>query len=192
MAVRTFVALELSPKLKDGILSLIEEMKQRGVRASWSRPSTMHLTLKFLGDVEEEAVPGVVRAVRSAAAGVPVFSFVTRSVGAFPSLARPSVVWVGVAPVDELFELHAEIERRLRSLGFPRERRRFRPHITVGRLRGPAAGGFGDLLGHLEAPEEQVVAREVWVMKSTLSPGGAIHEPIAAAPLAGGTDAPER
>ena len=186
MKVRTFVALELSEPLKEGILALGKGLKAAGIRASWVRPSGMHLTLKFLGDVEEDALSGLIGAVARAAALVPPFRFETTALGAFPSPRRPRVIWLGVEPVGELFDLADALERELADLGFPRERRPFRPHITIGRVRDPlASGDLSRALAALEAPQEAVEVREVRVMKSTLHPSGAIHEVLEALPLQG-------
>lgn len=192
MSVRTFIALELSDALKEGILSLVADLKDQGVRASWARSSTMHLTLRFLGDVEETLVRDVVEAVRASARTVPEFAIATSSVGAFPSPRRPRVLWVGVEATSELYELQEALERELAARGFPRERRRFHPHVTVGRLREQGVGDLSALLGALDPPRETVAVRDVMVMKSTLAPGGARHERLACVPLsgAGGTQAP--
>lgn len=186
MAVRTFVALELSEKLKEGILDLIEEMRGTGLKGSWSRASTLHVTLKFLGDVDEDRLPEIVSAVGTAAGKVPPFSFRTRRLGAFPSSKRPRVLWMGIEGGDELFRLQQAVEEELSAIGFPRERKRFHPHITLGRLREPATGGLEGLLRELGYPEGEVLVDEVRVMRSTLAPGGAIHEKVAGAPLGSG------
>lgn len=185
MRVRTFVALELSESLKQGILALIEELRDAGVRASWGRASTLHLTLKFLGDVEEELLDDVVDAVGRASQQIHPFTLTTSSLGAFPSPRRPRVLWLGVEPEQGLFDLARATERELEELGFPRERRRFHPHVTLGRIRDPRAESVQALLDALNAPRERVVVNEVRVMKSTLAPGGALHEPISAVPLGG-------
>jgi 2'-5' RNA ligase len=184
--VRTFVALELSESLKAGILALGTALRAGGVRASWLRPDAMHLTLKFLGDVEEGALPDVIEGVRLAASRTPAFRFRTTMPGAFPSPRRPRVIWLGVEPVDELFGLWEALEAELSCLGFERERRPFRPHITIGRIRSPgAAGDLTRLLAELERPEETVDVRDVRVVKSTLKPSGAVHEVLEALPLRG-------
>ena len=187
MTVRTFIALELSDGLKEGILTLNEELRKRGVRAGWARRPALHLTLKFLGDVEESELPEVVAAVRRASSRVSSFSFDTRSLGAFPSPARPRVLWVGIEPAEGLLALHGELEGELEELGFERERRRFRPHITLGRIRDPRAESVQDVLDDLVAPAERVVVTEVRVMRSTLRPGGALHELVESVPLDSGS-----
>mgnify|MGYP001826328107 CR=1 FL=1 len=187
MTVRTFIALELSDGLKEGILTLNEELRRRGVRASWARRPALHLTLKFLGDVEESELPEVVDAVRRASSRVSSFSFDTRSLGAVPTPARPRALWIGVEPAEGLTALHGELEGELAELGFERERRRFRPHITLGRIRDPRAESVQDLLDDLAAPKERVVVTEVRVMRSTLRPGGALHELVESIPLDSGS-----
>lgn len=192
MTVRTFIALELSEELKEGILAVRRSLEARGVRASWAGPSTMHLTLKFLGDVEEDGLSEIIDGVRRAAATAREFRFEAGAVGAFPSPRRPRVIWVGVEPDDELFDLQEGIEREVSALGFPRERRPFRPHITVGRIRdrvGPR--DLTGVLAGLEGPREAVDVHDVRVMKSTLKPSGAVHEVLATLPLEGG-GAPSR
>ncbi len=187
MRVRTFIALELSDGLKEGILALTDELRGRGVRASWARRATLHLTLKFLGDVEESELSEVVGAVARASSRVSSFVFETRSLGAFPSARRPKVLWLGIEPVDELFALHEAVESELAELGFPREKRRFHPHVTLARIRDPRAESVQETLDELVAPKERVEVLEVRVMRSTLSPGGAIHELVEAVPLDSGS-----
>lgn len=185
MPVRTFVALELSEAAKEGILAFVEELKRLGVRASWARRQTLHLTLKFLGDVEENDLPEVVAAVARASSQVSRFVLETRSAGAFPSPRRPRVLWIDVAPCEELYALASAVESELAELGFAKERRRFHPHVTLGRIRDPRADSVLPLLEELTAPQERTVVSDVRVMRSTLRPGGALHELVEAVPLAG-------
>ncbi|MEA3409722.1 MAG: RNA 2',3'-cyclic phosphodiesterase [Candidatus Eisenbacteria bacterium] len=185
--MRTFVALELSGSLKEGILALTEELRHRGVRAAWARRATLHLTLKVLGDVEETSLPEVVAAVARASSGVSAFGFETRSLGAFPSPRRPRVLWLGIEPVEELFALQKAVESELEELGFPPEKRRFHPHVTLGRVRDPHAESVQEILSELVAPKERVAVKEVRVMRSTLRPGGAVHKLVEAVPLDGGS-----
>lgn len=175
--------MELSAALKEGILAVVRLLREGGVRASWARPDTMHLTLKFLGDVEEGSLESVVEAVRAAAGGVHGFTMTTGPLGAFPSPRRPRVLWLGVEPVDELFELQEAVERELVRVGFTRERRRFHPHITLGRVRDSGARDLQAELQALRVPSESVAVREVLVFKSTLMAGGARHEKLASVPL---------
>lgn len=184
--IRTFIALRLSDALEEGILDLAEELRGRGVRASWARRGTLHLTLRFLGDIEESRAATVEEAIRSAAAGFAPFRLRSHSVGAFPSARKPRVLWVGIEPERRLFDLQAAVERAVGGLGFPRERRPFRAHVTLGRIRDPrSAGDLSALLERLAPPEESFEVDGILFMKSTLDPRGAIHEVLAKVPLEG-------
>lgn len=182
MSVRTFIALELSEAAKAGILAVIRELHAAGVRASWARSSTIHLTLRFLGDVEERRLEDVVTAARRAAASTAAFDVSTSRLGAFPSPRRPRVIWVGVEAPNELYELRDSIESELAALGFERESRRFHPHVTLGRIRAEGAD-LTRLLGDTAVPEEGTRVRCLRVMKSTLASAGAIHEVVEELPL---------
>ena len=94
---------------------------------------------------------------------------------------------MGIEPVEELFALQEAVESELEELGFPREKRRFHPHVTLGRVRDPSAESVQDVLDELVAPKERVEVLEIRVMRSTLRPGGAIHELVEAIPLDSGS-----
>jgi len=186
VSLRLFVALELPPDAKDGILTVIEDLRARGIRASWSREGTLHLTLAFLGDTDEDDVDAVAGALATAAAGVPPFRWTVRGLGAFPSPRRPRVVWAGVEAPEALFDLKQRIDTELRPLGFKPDRRRFRPHITLGRIRREGdAPALGRHIASLDVPECTVPSNEVILMKSTLRKGGALHEALERFPLTG-------
>lgn len=189
MGVRTFIALELSEAAKAGILGCVEKLRDKGVRASWARPSTIHLTLRFLGDVDDERLVDVFSATeRAAAAGQP-FEFVTTGLGAFPSPARPRVVWAGVEAPDALYELRSALDTELEFAGFARERRRFHPHVTLGRLRSSVVG-LAELLSETPVPAERTRVGAVLVMKSTLASSGATHEVVRELDLRGRAHSP--
>ncbi len=189
--MRTFIALELSEPAKAGILSVIRALRESGVRAGWSRPSTIHLTLRFLGDVENERVPGLLAAVERAARRSQGFRMTTAGLGAFPSPRRPRVIWAGVDAPEELYVLQSAIEDELAGVGFDRERKRFHPHVTLGRLREPGAD-LGVLLSANRVLEEPTDVTHVRVMKSTLAPSGAVHEVVGELPLAAPHRSPEQ
>lgn len=184
MGVRTFIALELSEPAKAGILSVIQAFRLRGVRASWARSSTIHLTLRFLGDLEEPDLRRVAATVADVAITVAPFTMWTKGLGAFPSPRRPRVLWAGIEAADELYELQSAIETALAELGFDRERRRFHPHITLGRIRDDAPD-LAALLAELAVPEEPTAVGSVRVMKSRLRSSGATHDVVSEFALEG-------
>ena len=105
---------------------------------SWTKPSNIHLTLKFLGGVETARINRVLKAVERASTGISPFEVEVSGAGCFPSPRSPRVLWVGIAVVPEaLKNLYANIEHELAREGFPREKRAFSPHLTIGRMRSP-------------------------------------------------------
>ena len=134
--VRTFVAVEAPPEVRSRATELIQRLKAVDARVKWVEPHNLHWTLKFLGNVEMVEIPEVCSAVEEAAKSLPAFDLEARGAGAFPNLRNPRTIWLGVGQgADEMVELHRAVERSLAKLGFREERRRFRPHITIGRVR---------------------------------------------------------
>ena len=149
---------------------------------NWSKPDTWHLTLKFLGETEEARIPAVKAAL--GAVDFSAFPLRARGAGAFPDARRPKVLWLGLAEGGEqAATLAGAIEDALAAIGIPRERKRFRPHLTLGRVRKPAPGDWDTLLktaGATEWPPFTVSRFALW--QSTLTPEGAIHTPLAEFP----------
>lgn len=160
----------------------------RELSASWVAAENLHLTLKFLGGVDEARVPAVIDALRAAVAGHRPFEIEVTGLGAFPSAARPRVLWAGVTTGHEAMTTLADaVETALARLGFPREDRAFSPHITFARIREQRrAPALAEALS-IAATQRfgRVTVREVTLMRSDLSPRGARYTPLASAPLGG-------
>jgi 2'-5' RNA ligase len=187
-SLRTFVAVEMSPEVRARAEQLIGRLRGTEAKVTWVKPPTMHLTLKFLGDVDLVDMPAVCEAVNGAVGELPPFEIEVRGAGAFPSVARPRTIWVGVGRgIEELIEVHNSVERALSRLGFRQENRRFRPHLTLGRVRGDRdLGELGGLVTqHAEFVGGVTSVDEVIVFSSELEAEGPIHEPLAVAPLNG-------
>ncbi|RMF65796.1 MAG: RNA 2',3'-cyclic phosphodiesterase [Calditrichaeota bacterium] len=177
--IRTFIAIELPDDLRRRIAAAQAELKQTRERVGWTRPENIHLTLRFLGDVAQERIPAVADAMGNAAAGFSVFSVTVAGLGAFPNLKRPRVLWVGVQdPGGELTELARRLENALNEIGFERERRPFRPHLTLGRVKSPPSRAFCDRLAQARFDPGQVRVSEIVLMKSDLRPTGAVYTPL--------------
>ena len=187
--IRAFIAVELSDAVKaeaGRLISFVAEMGIQGARAV--RPHGVHLTLRFLGDVDCDALPLVVSAIRAAAARSHPSDLSLGEVGAFPNMASARVLWVGVdGDTDSLGRLREDIEDELSRVGFRRDRGRFNPHITLARLRdrvsrsdrrriieGVSAVGHARLSFAVEA---------VTLFQSTLHPEGSFHTPLCRVPL---------
>ncbi|UCH78141.1 MAG: RNA 2',3'-cyclic phosphodiesterase [Candidatus Coatesbacteria bacterium] len=185
IAVRLFVALELPAGHRAALEGVCEEGRRGGVR--WVPAANVHLTLKFLGEVEETLLPEIEAALAAVASEAAPFSLSLAGGGCFPSPRSPRVVWVGVgAGAEEAAALAAAVDRALRPLGFSREKRRFRAHLTIGRPKGgkESAASAADKIEHLRGFEAPAEAAEVLALvKSTLTPEGAVYDVLARLPL---------
>jgi RNA 2',3'-cyclic 3'-phosphodiesterase len=184
--MRTFVALNLSPELRAGLHAAVEPARAsigRGV--SWTREDALHLTLKFLGDQPDDVADRLAERIAPSLQAIPSLTIRLGGLGAFPSLARPRVLWIGVEANPDLSRLYQEIETACAALGVPREQRPFHPHVTVGRVR-PTARVDGRLLSALAAEVRYDAVERVAtvdVMESMLGPGGARYRLVSAVPL---------
>lgn len=179
--IRTFICIEVPETIKQRIAILQQDLRRSDAQISWVKPSNIHLTLKFLGDVPASKVEGIQLAVERAASSLEEFEIEVGSAGCFPTPRNPRVLWVGLTDLpDSLKQLHASIEAELAREGFPRESKRFSPHLTIGRVRAPkgAARVAEDLIARGFEPE-QFRAREVIVMRSDLNSKGSIYTPLA-------------
>jgi RNA 2',3'-cyclic 3'-phosphodiesterase len=133
--IRTFIALPIEDAIRQRAKTLIDRCAQAMSGIRWVEPSTMHVTLKFLGDVDNRQVPAVCRVAQRLAEPLPPFHLQFRGVGGFPQLQRANVLWIGVIQGQEVLEpLVAAMETEYAKLGFKPEPRSYRAHLTIGRL----------------------------------------------------------
>jgi 2'-5' RNA ligase len=179
--IRTFVCIEVPPAIKARIEALQRALRRNDAPISWVKPSNIHLTIKFLGDVAASRIEHLRQAVERACQSVSPFDITVDGAGCFPSAKSPRVLWVGLAPLpDELRRLHSNIEAELESEGFAREAKRFSPHLTIGRVRDPfKAKPTVEALLAAGFAAETFRASEVIVMRSELHPAGSIYTPQA-------------
>lgn len=187
--VRTFIAVEIPFEVKERAIALIDQLRVAPAKVRWVQPEAMHWTLKFLGDVELEETPAICDAVTRAVAGMAPFDVEAQGTGAFPDIQRPRTVWIGMGEGSEaMVALHDAIERELAPLGYRPEGRRFRPHLTVGRVRSSAEGSeeLASLLAeHADFSSGLSTVYEVVVFASELGHDGPTHEPLGHAELKG-------
>jgi 2'-5' RNA ligase len=168
---------------------LIDRLSSSGAKVRWVEPHNLHFTLKFLGDVDLLDIPQLCEAVTAAVAELPPFEIEALGAGAFPDLHNPRTVWLGVGRGTEaMVELHGAVERTLTTLGFRREQRRYRPHVTLGRVRGAGPGNLelAERLAKLaDFPGGMASIEEVVVFSSELGRDGPSYEVLATAPLSG-------
>jgi len=136
--MRTFIALNLPAAARAALHSALAPLRERGWPVRWVPAANLHLTLRFLGDVEGVEVERLEDVLRGLAAQHAPVALEIAGFGAFPSLRRANVLWVGIAQTRELMALQREVELATSRLGYGRDPKPFRPHITVARLSGGA------------------------------------------------------
>jgi len=183
--IRTFVCIEIPDSIKQKMEDLENRLRRIDAQVSWVKPSNVHLTLKFLGGVAADMIEAVSAAVERSARATTTFELEVQGTGCFPSPRSPRVFWVGLGSLPEaLVQLYTSLEQELARLGFEREKRRFAPHLTIGRLRTPRNGAeLAQKLIDIGFESEKFVAREVVVMRSQLKPTGSIYTPLSSSPL---------
>jgi 2'-5' RNA ligase len=187
--IRTFIAVELPTEVRSAAARLAKSLAEAPVEARWTEPDNLHWTLQFLGDVTVNETPRICQAVAKAVANLPRFELHALGAGAFPKIERPRTLWLGAQEGrDQMIALHDQIEESMSALGFRSEGRRFRPHITLGRLRHVDAGldTLIELLrSHVEFDAGRMDVREVAIFSSELRRTGPIYTRLGTAKLAG-------
>ena len=176
--MRAFVAVELSDEVRLGLVDLQEDLKRSGADVKWVEPANLHVTVKFLGQVEEPAEQHVREAMCEAVRGVAPFVLAIGGAGSFPGGSRPRVVWVGAHEAGRSLEtIHRRLERGLSALGVAPDGRRFVPHVTLGRVR--SGKGVGRLARRIAAAAERsfgaVTVEALTLFESRLTPAGPIY-----------------
>ena len=191
--LRAFIAVELPPAAREAVEGVIRDLRAKsGDAVRWVRPEGVHLTLKFLGDIDADSVPAISEALDRCAAPTAPFDLFLEGVGAFPNARRPRVVWVGLGGgLEPLLGLQQSIEGELEALGYARERRAFTPHLTLGRVRdriSPAqVRALSEALGVVSvAPGVKLPVKEISLMQSDLRPSGAVYTRLHSVGLGGG------
>lgn len=176
--MRLFIALPLPEDIEEALSKTIFAFKQKGGKVKWVAPKNIHLTLKFLGEVGEDRVVKIKSALDDIAQKYPPISTSVNKIGAFPNLGRPKIIWAGLeGETDRMEKIAGEIENTMEKLGFEKENRRFKPHLTLGRIKD--SRGMEELTDYLKNysldPMPLSIDRIV-LFKSTLMPRGPIYD----------------
>ena len=187
--LRTFVAVELAPTIRTRAEKLIAELSGTSANVKWVEPYNLHWTLHFLGNVPVLELPRVCEVLAEATAELHSFEMEAHGAGAFPEASRPRTVWIGPGEgAEAMIILHDYIDQRLSDLGFRSEHRRFRPHITLGRVRGDVPGNheLGQLiLANRDFDGGRMLVDEVVLFSSELDRNGPRYEAVGHAALQG-------
>ncbi|MCK9521304.1 MAG: RNA 2',3'-cyclic phosphodiesterase [Dehalococcoidia bacterium] len=187
--VRLFVACEVPDDVKEAIGGLITDLKGRsGNMVRWIRPEGVHVTLKFLGEVPVKQLPAIKLAIQEAVVGHAPFELEFSNIGTFGGREGLRIMWVGVAgDVLRLEALVRAVNAALAVVGFEPERRPFRPHLTLARVRDEIGtrqrAEIEVEVGKTEIPQSSWRTTQVSLMRSRLTPQGAVYEVLATFPL---------
>jgi RNA 2',3'-cyclic 3'-phosphodiesterase len=183
--LRAFIAVDLDPGLKAAVRDLVRRLEAVRADVRWTKPDGHHLTLKFLGEIDDATAARVTSVLKDTASRHKPFLLRLVGTGAFPGERSPRVLWTGVAAGPELAALQADLETALEKEGFPPEDRAFKAHLTLGRVKGrdrldkvmaELAAHAGDDLGGMTAVK-------IALFESRLRPDGAEYHIVDEAPL---------
>ncbi len=187
--IRTFLAIEIPKE----ILDQFERVQYRLGRSMtgvirWAKPGSIHLTLKFFGNITERDIRNITDALQAQAPALAPVPVAIGTLGVFPNLSRPRVLWVGMTEgVQELSALQAQVETALEAQGFTREERPFRPHLTIGRMKAERRidGLDKAIEDHKGFAAGTFTAAEMILFRSDLKPTGPVYTPLAKFKLGG-------
>jgi 2'-5' RNA ligase len=185
LSLRLFFAVELSREVREAAAAHVSRLRRDfpGARVSWPRPENLHLTLKFLGEVEATRVDSLWEAAAVAGAGVGPFSLTIEGTGTFPTHGLARVLWLGVRDgSDQLARLQFRLDKECAQAGFPRESKPFKPHLTLARLRALQRPEIVAALSetHRGTPfgPHAFQVTDFVLMRSELGPGGSRYTPL--------------
>ncbi len=180
---RVFIAIDISDEARAKVAAYIEDLRRSAheLRVGWERPEKLHLTIKFLGDVDDRHLNDIEQAVKRLAANFVCFRSEIKGTGQFPPKGDPRILWLGVEDRGSFSEIARSLDRELANAGFEPEKRRFSPHLTIARLREPSRSR--DLAVFHERNKFEPVGfevREIAVYESRLLPKGSVYTKIGA------------
>jgi RNA 2',3'-cyclic 3'-phosphodiesterase len=186
--IRTFLAIDLPESYLAGLTAVQDYLKKSGADVRWTNVSSIHLTLKFFGDISEDQVETITAAASVITGATPAFSLKGQGAGTFPSPKSPRVIWLGLAgQTDILARLVQDLEQAFAPLGFPPENRKFTAHLTLGRVRSSQGReALGRFLQSVPLPDfTDFQVEQLVLYRSTLRPQGALYTPLQKLALGG-------
>jgi RNA 2',3'-cyclic 3'-phosphodiesterase len=183
--MRTFIAVPLPGSCHELLGKQQQSLRPLGADLRLVAIASIHLTLKFLGEIDSKLLPNLTEVLTSSVSSEPVLSLRLRGMGAFPNPRNPRVIWCGIeGDTDRLAFLQERVENACCSLGFDREERPFHPHLTLARVNSKRnLQGLLDYIKIDSGLESEFSADHINIYRSTLSPRGAIYDILANIPL---------
>jgi len=179
--IRTFIAIKIPSSIVERISQFQSSLKKVDARIGWVKSGNFHITLKFLGDVEESKITEIGDKLENSLSGIKNFEVNIGGVGVFPTRRRPRVLWIGGSSENSILEKIAErLDDSLHTLGFERESRKYRIHLTLGRVK--ESGNIEEVMNKLFERKDinfgAFEVSEVVLIQSELNPSGSIYTPL--------------
>jgi len=186
--MRTFIAIELPEEIKTILERIQNDLKQTHADVKWVNPENIHLTLKFLGEIDEDLIEQIRSILNGIAQKNSSFNICLSNLGVFPKLQYPRVIWIGITNDQPVIKIAEDLEKEMIKIGLPAESRAFSSHITLGRVRSPLNRKI--LVEKLELLNQNFPSLKpdfkvsnLTLFKSTLTPAGPIYEALFRCPL---------
>jgi 2'-5' RNA ligase len=178
--VRCFIALELPLPVQRHLAGIITQLKTSKADVKWVDPKSSHLTLKFLGEISPEQVKTAGEFLAAQSGRRLSIDCSNSQIGVFPGWIRPQVIWLGLKDgVQKISDLQKTLEQGLAECGFAREPKKFKPHLTLGRVRPQFnLEALAGKIKTLKIEEIKFSFGELTLFKSTLTPGGPVYQPL--------------
>jgi 2'-5' RNA ligase len=179
--IRAFIAVKMPAETMAAITDVQDLLRSQRLNIKWVRPQSIHLTLKFLGNISPEIVPQISEVIAKVATGEQPIDLAAKGIGVFPTIRRPRVLWIGLSgETAALLALQQKLEEALIPIGFAKEKRSFKAHLTIGRIKGrvdpkelmAAMEPFLDFKG------PGFFASGMTLYQSDLKPTGAVYTPL--------------
>ena len=187
MGIRSFLAFELPPEIREKIGAVSKELQKTSMPVRWVKVENIHLTMIFLGSVNEDAIDEIKENVQPVVKGFSTIRTMLNGVGVFPHWRKPRVIWVGLnGEIDTLSNLRDQLQAELKMLGLREEKRPFRPHLTIGRFKGRVDRDeeLKSILDRYhDITSDLYCLKELILFKSDLRPDGAVYTRMATWPL---------
>ena len=178
--MRSFISIELPEEIKGKIAESIKDFKKTESDVKWVNKENLHITLKFLGEVDDQKTENLVQLTTKAVSGLGSFKVNFKGLGTFPVGKKPRIIWVGTdRGGDKLCILAKNLEEIFSKEGYRKEERRFNSHITIGRVKDKGRGKLAEKIEAQKGSEfGQVHIDHINIMKSTLTQSGSIYKKI--------------
>jgi 2'-5' RNA ligase len=187
--IRAFLAIDLSVEVREAIADIQTRLKGALEGVRWTRPEGIHLTLKFFGDIDKDTIGSISDIVEKKTEDFEGLSLTMGRPGAFPTVKRARVLWLGVeGETEKIAFLQKSMEDDFEALGFEKERRSFTPHLTLGRAKSSRGMimGLGEAMESVRYEKPTTFSAEgLTLFKSDLAPGGAVYTKLAYFPFDG-------